>query len=153
MQVQGVLHVSRVVAHGRGDVVVRVLDVSHADASSTVVAEVDLGEHVLVPGEAFRLPFTVEVGDPDPRARLAVTGHVDVSGSGDVTRGDYLTTEHVGLPVADDGRRGPASTAPAAAGSGSGASRSGSTSGASRTGDGGSGADDSPQLVVPLRPI
>ncbi len=103
MQVRGQVRASGIATDTRGHVVVRVLDVSRADASSVVVAEADLGDHPLVPGEPFSLDFTIDVGDLDPRTVHAVTAHLDTTGSGEVTRGDWLTTEHVGLPRASDG--------------------------------------------------
>ena len=74
------------------EVVIQVEDVSRADAPSVVVAEQRLHGVSLQPGEA--LPFDVEVPGEriDPSSHYSVRVHVDVSGSGDVERGDFVST-------------------------------------------------------------
>jgi putative lipoprotein len=74
-------------------VVVRVEDVSRADAPSVVVGEQRFKGTDLA--EAERIPFAVEIPAEliDERATYAVSVHVDVSGSGNVERGDLITTE------------------------------------------------------------
>jgi putative lipoprotein len=74
------------------EVVIQVEDVSRADAPSVVVAEQRLHGVSLRPGEA--LPFDVEVPGEriDPSSHYSVRVHVDVSGSGDVERGDFVST-------------------------------------------------------------
>jgi putative lipoprotein len=74
-------------------VVVRVEDVSRADAPSVVIGEQRFtGTDV---AEADRIPFAVEIPADliDERATYAVSVHVDVSGSGKVERGDLITTQ------------------------------------------------------------
>jgi putative lipoprotein len=75
------------------EVVIQVEDVSRADAPSVVVAEQRLHGVSLRPGET--LPFAVEVpGDRvDPQSHYSVRIHVDVSGSGDVESGDFVSTQ------------------------------------------------------------
>ena len=75
-----------------GDVIVQVEDVSRADAPSMVV-----GEHRLS-GVALRgqpLPFSVEVPAHlvDPRHTYSVRVHVDMTGSGTVEVGDFVSTQ------------------------------------------------------------
>jgi uncharacterized lipoprotein YbaY len=72
-------------------VVVRVEDISRADAPSTVVGEqridhADLGRVI---------PFSVDVPADlvDERALYSVHAHVDISGSGEVEVGDYVSTQ------------------------------------------------------------
>jgi putative lipoprotein len=74
------------------EVVIQVEDVSRADAPSVVVAEQRLHGVRLRPGEA--LAFAVEVPSErvDPQSHYSVRVHVDVSGSGDVERGDFVST-------------------------------------------------------------
>jgi uncharacterized lipoprotein YbaY len=74
------------------EVVIQVEDVSRADAPSVVVAEQRLHGVSLRPGKT--LPFAVDVpGDRvDPRSHYSVRIHVDVSGSGDVEPGDFVST-------------------------------------------------------------
>ena len=73
-------------------VVVQVEDVSRMDAPSTVVAEQRLEDVDLE--ASVELPFEVEVpaGLVDRHHRYAMRVHVDVTGSGDVTKGDYVST-------------------------------------------------------------
>jgi len=72
-------------------VVVRVEDVSRADAPSVVVAERTL---IGVPLRQGSVPFDVDVPSDriDPGARYTLSVHIDVAGSGAVERGDLLTT-------------------------------------------------------------
>lgn len=73
-------------------VVVQVQDVSRMDAPATVVAEQRIEDVVLE--ESGEVPFEVEVpaGLVDRRSHYAMRVHVDVSGTGDVTKGDYVST-------------------------------------------------------------
>lgn len=71
--------------------VVQVEDVSRMDAPSTVVGEQRIEDVAL---DGSRIPFAVEVpaGLIDRRSSYSVRVHVDVSGSGEVERGDMITT-------------------------------------------------------------
>lgn len=73
-------------------VVVQVQDVSRMDAPSTVVAEQRMDDVDLE--ESGEVPFEVEVpaGLVDRRKRYAMRVHVDLTGTGDVTKGDYVST-------------------------------------------------------------
>lgn len=75
------------------EVIVRVEDVSRADAPAVTVAEQRLGEVDLADGDA--IPFAIEVpaGALRDRAIYAVSAHVDVSGTGQVERGDLVSVE------------------------------------------------------------
>jgi uncharacterized lipoprotein YbaY len=76
------------------DAVVRVelLDVSRADAPSSVYAATTLTDLPAVdPTEP--LAFSLSGPRPDPHRRYAVRVHVDVDRTGDLTPGDYVTTE------------------------------------------------------------
>jgi uncharacterized lipoprotein YbaY len=82
---------------------IRLQDVSRADAVATTVAEVTL-EDVRFPGHSpFDLPFLLEVDGArlDPRASYIVAVHVDMTGSGEVTVGDYVTVQSVPAPAPD----------------------------------------------------
>jgi uncharacterized lipoprotein YbaY len=68
-------------------VVVRLEDVSRADAPAVVVAEVILRPD---PGRPLtRLPFEL-TGPPPPRGRYALRIHVDADGSGAIDIGDFV---------------------------------------------------------------
>jgi putative lipoprotein len=72
-------------------VVVRVEDVSRADAPSVVVGEQQLQDVPLEP--EGRIPFAVEVPHSriDPRAQYSVAAHVDVVGTGTIKPGDFIS--------------------------------------------------------------
>lgn len=86
-----------VVATGR----VRLLDVSRLDAPATLVNEVDLGEVVVSADSGLVIPFTLDVEDAllDPRREYILAAHVDLTGSGTVTPGDYVTTTALPAPA------------------------------------------------------
>ena len=71
-------------------------DVSRADDLATPVAQ-HRRQQVLLPGGQEGVPFTVEVPEEliDGRARYSVRVHVDMSGSGDLTDGDYISTQSI----------------------------------------------------------
>ena len=76
-----------------GDVIVVVEDVSRADAPSQVVAQVRQPRVPLRDGAT--LPFAVDVpaGRIDPQSSYGVRVHIDTSGSGEVERGDLVSTQ------------------------------------------------------------
>jgi uncharacterized lipoprotein YbaY len=83
-------------------IVIEVRDVSLADAPSRVVAQEQL-EHVAVhPND--RLAFALEVPESEPSAALSLRVHVDMDGSGRVSRGDLLTTSSQPVPPVGDAR-------------------------------------------------
>ncbi|HEX8851055.1 MAG TPA: YbaY family lipoprotein [Gemmatimonadaceae bacterium] len=73
--------------------IVQVEDVSRADAPSLVVAELRRSGVRLSPGD--EVPFEVDVpaGVIDPKHHYSVRVHVDASGSGNMSRGDLITTQ------------------------------------------------------------
>lgn len=75
------------------ELIVQVEDVSRADAPSEVVGEYRLRLERLTPGE--EVPFTVEVAEAriDPTHLYSIRAHVDYSGTGNVKRGDLITTQ------------------------------------------------------------
>jgi uncharacterized lipoprotein YbaY len=72
-------------------VVVRVEDISRADAPSTIVGEQRIDHADL----SRAIPFTIDVPADlvDERALYSVHAHVDISGSGDVEVGDFVSTQ------------------------------------------------------------
>jgi uncharacterized lipoprotein YbaY len=75
-----------------GDVHVYVEDISRADAPAIIAGEIEIKAAKLRPGAT--LPFTVEVpGKLDDRRIYSVRAHIDVTGSGDVTKGDLVSTQ------------------------------------------------------------
>jgi uncharacterized lipoprotein YbaY len=103
MRVEGTVRVQGVREEAHGAITrVRVLDVSRADAAATTVGEVTIQGCALRPDAANDIPFSLEVPDLDPRRTYAATAHVDVTGSGETTAGDYLTTQHVPVTAGGD---------------------------------------------------
>ncbi len=74
-------------------VVIRVEDVSRADASSLVVAEQVLHDITTSGTTTPELTFEVPVSDVDERAHYAVSVHVDHTRSGTITKGDLLSVQ------------------------------------------------------------
>ena len=76
-------------------VVVRVEDISRADAPSTVLGEQRIDHAELAAHRA--IPFTIEVPADlvDERALYSVQAHVDLSGSGEVETGDLISTRTI----------------------------------------------------------
>ena len=64
-------------------------DVSMADGLARVVAE----EHRSRVSLATPLTFEIDVGEPDGRTSYAVRVHVDVTGDGRVSPGDFVSTQ------------------------------------------------------------
>jgi putative lipoprotein len=74
------------------ELVVQVEDVSRADAPSVVVGEQRLRGVRLPPGGALQFEVEVPADRVDPHSMYSVRAHVDVSGSGEVEKGDLLST-------------------------------------------------------------
>lgn len=80
-------------------------DVGRADAAATTVAERTI---LLVPdddadpGDRRTVEVELTVPRPDPRSSCSVRVHVDVTGSGEVSAGDLVSTTHVGVTAADE---------------------------------------------------
>ena len=72
--------------------VVQVEDVSRMDAPSVVVGEQQI-EDVPLDGSSVAFEIPVPAGLVDERASYSVRVHVDMSGSGEVQRGDLITTQ------------------------------------------------------------
>lgn len=77
---------------------VRVQDTSRSDAAASTVAEEVIRGVSIVPG-AQGIPFTVRGIPQNAGARYSVRVHVDVDGSGAVTRGDYVSTQSHPVPA------------------------------------------------------
>lgn len=94
--VRGILELGQVdPPAGPVHVRVRIEDVTRADAASTVLASVEFDTSLTGEGGATEVAFEVPVDTDriDERHVYVVRAHVDVSGSGQVRSGDYLTTQ------------------------------------------------------------
>jgi putative lipoprotein len=74
---------------------VRLLDVSRIDAPAETVAELAIPDCTVEAGQSGDIPFALDVPQLDAGATYALAAHVDISGTGDVSAGDYLTMEHI----------------------------------------------------------
>lgn len=72
--------------------IVQVEDVSRMDAPSQVIAEQRI-EDVPLDGTSVEFEIAVPAGLIDERASYSLRVHVDLSGSGEVERGDMITTQ------------------------------------------------------------
>jgi putative lipoprotein len=74
-------------------VVVKVEDISRADAPAIVVGEQRLASVFLSSGG--RVPFEIQVPAEriDERGSYSVSAHIDLGGSGQVEPGDYISTQ------------------------------------------------------------
>jgi putative lipoprotein len=75
------------------DMAVYVEDISRADAPSSVIGEQRQKGVALRPGA--RIPFTIEVPARfiQDNSLYSIRAHIDVSGSGEVAVGDFVSTE------------------------------------------------------------
>jgi hypothetical protein len=74
------------------EVRIRIEDVSQADAPARTITERVVRGDVLMPGEPLHASLGVPEAQFDPRAHYSVRVHVDTTGAGRVTPGDYVST-------------------------------------------------------------
>lgn len=74
-------------------IVVRVEDVSRADAPSIVIGEQRLATVSICGGDS--VPFAIQVPAEriDDRGSYSVSAHIDLGGSGQVETGDFISTQ------------------------------------------------------------
>jgi len=77
----------------KADVIVQVEDVSRADAPSIVISEYRKRHVRLTPGEVLPFKIKVPADRIEPNHSYSVRAHIDVSGSGEVEKGDFITTQ------------------------------------------------------------
>jgi uncharacterized lipoprotein YbaY len=94
MRIDGDIYFKEVTTAFTGaTIIVRIEDVSRADASSVVIAEQRIVNVSRSPGERDPVPFSIEYqasGDP---ANYSLRAHVDVDANGEVLPGDYVSTQ------------------------------------------------------------
>lgn len=74
-------------------VVVRVEDIRRADALAAVIAEQRISGVSRAPGNVENIPFSIECPAECDLARCSIRVHVDLGGTGEVSRGDYVSTQ------------------------------------------------------------
>lgn len=75
------------------DVIVQVEDISRADAPAQVVGEQRLARVRLEPGGRLTFSIDVPADQVDEKHLYSVRVHADVAGSGEVRRGDLISTK------------------------------------------------------------
>ena len=78
---------------GRVHLIVQVEDVSRADAPALVVGEQRQTGLALPEGGTLSFAVAVPVGLIDERHSYSVRAHIDVTGSGEVNKGDLVSTQ------------------------------------------------------------
>ena len=73
--------------------VVQVEDISRADAPSTVIGEQRVEDVELRPGEPLTFAVEVPAEGLDERHLYSVRVHLDVTGGGDIRKGDLITMQ------------------------------------------------------------
>ncbi len=82
-------------------IVVRLEDVSFADAPATIISSVTVPDVTIPQAGGESVAFSLPVDSFDPRARYTVRVHVDRDGDGEVSKGDLISTSHI--PVLTQG--------------------------------------------------
>lgn len=75
------------------EIVIQVEDVSRVDAPSTVIGEQRQRGISLVPGRALEFAVEIPASLVNDRHDYSVRAHIDMSGSGDVEVGDFVSTQ------------------------------------------------------------
>jgi uncharacterized lipoprotein YbaY len=74
-------------------VIVKVEDTRRADAPAVVIAEQRIRHVSRAPGQHAPVLFAIECSADSELAHYALKAHVDVDASGDVSVGDYVSTQ------------------------------------------------------------
>lgn len=72
---------------------VRIEDVGRADAASQVFAEQVMRNVSYTPGRDTQLKISLQGEAPNPQTSYSVSVHIDVDGDGQISRGDYISTQ------------------------------------------------------------
>lgn len=90
---------------GGARVTVGMQDVGRADADALTLSEETFllqRDDEAAPGDETTVEVDLIVPRPDARSSCTVRVHVDVTGSGDLSSGDLLSTSHVPVSAADE---------------------------------------------------
>ena len=83
-----------------GTLRVRLIDVSRADAPAVVVSERTIPD-VSVERDGEHIGFELDIPGLEPGSTYALEAHLDASGTGETSVGDYRTMEHIGVSPTD----------------------------------------------------
>jgi len=102
--VEGIIHLAGVSSSTpNATVYVQIVEVSLADAPSNVVAEEVIPDFQIDMDNLAEIRFSILTSNLNRRANYDLIAHVDINGSGEITKGDYLTMES--FPVSPVGPR------------------------------------------------
>lgn len=72
---------------------VRLEDITEADAASKTIADYVQRDVAFDPENSGELSFSIAGDPPDPRASYSVRVHIDLDGDGEVSNGDFISTQ------------------------------------------------------------
>lgn len=102
--VEGIIHLVGVSSSTpNATVYVQIVEASLADAPSNVVAEEVILDFQIDMDNLAEIRFSILTSNLNRRANYDLIAHVDINGSGEITKGDYLTMES--FPVSPVGPR------------------------------------------------
>ena len=71
----------------------RLENITDADSTAQVVADYVERDVAFDPTTARDFSFSLAGDPPDPRASYAVRVHIDIDGDGEVSKGDFISTQ------------------------------------------------------------
>lgn len=87
-----------------GTLRIRLVDVGRQDVAGTVLASDERADVTLSPGGRTTIPLQIDPGTVSGmHPQLSVEAHLDRSGSGETSVGDYRTMSHVSVDPGDLG--------------------------------------------------
>jgi uncharacterized lipoprotein YbaY len=94
MRIDGQVAFTEILAPFSGaTVIVKVEDVRYADAPAVVIAEQRISQVSRSPSNREPVPFSIECPVAEDLGAYALRVHVDIDASGDVSPGDYVSTQ------------------------------------------------------------
>ena len=94
MQIEGeIIFSEESASFNNATVIIKVEDVRYADASATVSAEQRLTNISRLAGSTKTLPFNLEFTAPSALTNYSLRVHVDLDQDGQVSCGDFVTTQ------------------------------------------------------------
>jgi uncharacterized lipoprotein YbaY len=97
--VAGDIILRRVVALANdATVIIRYEDTSRiGDASPRIIAEKVMTGIAIDPAQSHAIPFSIEIPESEISPAHNLSVHIDISGTGRIDIGDYITTEAISL--------------------------------------------------------
>ena len=94
MRVEGEVYFSEIPDPFVGaTVIIRVEDTSRADAAAELISERRLTGVSRSPDNPYFIPFVIDVPTTKAELSCSIRVHVDVNSTGEITSGDYVSTQ------------------------------------------------------------